>query len=144
MAKTVEPLQEERLPIEFADVRGALLENSSGIANEITAKMLDAESIDELLGTTEPTLALVGTIFALRQWKWLQSTKPGGSGYFAVLEVTDLGGNERVITTGSQNILAALVWFQEHKIKDIPPLTVKMSETADGNTVYRFAKAAAA
>jgi len=126
-----------------ADIDKALLSGVTGISREITENMLAAETMDDLLGTTEPTAVLVGVTFALKAWKWLRSTKPGGAGIFAVLEIVDLSGRERVITTGSQNILTFLRWCEKKKVKEIPPLSVRESETESGNTVYRFVKAAA-
>jgi hypothetical protein len=116
------------------------LRKASGVAGDITKRMLAAENIDELLGGTEPTAALVGVTFALQGWKWLKSQVAGGSGIFALLEVRDLNGKDRQVTTGSQNILTALLWFQKNKVKKVPALTVRESTTGDGNTVYRFAK----
>lgn len=126
-----------------SDIDKALLTGVTGVAREITEQMLEAEDFDDILGTTEPTSALVGVTFALKAWKWLRSTKPGGAGIFAVMEVVDLNGRERVVTSGSQNILTFLRWCEKKGKTTLPALSVRESETADGNTVYRFVKAAA-
>jgi len=131
------------VPLSESEIEKAL-GKTGGVAGEITKGMLAAKDMDELLGGTEPTSALVGITFALRSWKWLKSQVGGGSGIFAVLEVTDLNGKDRVVTTGSQNILTALLWFQRHNVTKVPALTVRESTTGDGNTVYRFAKATGA
>jgi hypothetical protein len=137
--------QGQLVPLSGAEIDTMLLSGVTGVAREITENMLEAEDFDGILGTTEPTSALVGVTFALKSWKWLRSTKPGGSGLFAVLEIVDLNGRERVITTGSQNCLTFLRWLEKvpARAKQIPPLSVRESETVDGNTVYRFVKAAA-
>jgi hypothetical protein len=130
------------------EVRQLVLGSVSGVAREITEDMLSAETIDQLLSTTEPTAILVGVTFALKAWKWLrgQFTIAGTEqkGVFAVLEVLTLAGETKVVTTGSQNILAALLWFEDHGIVEPPPMTVRHSTTEAGNDVYRFAKAAGA
>lgn len=132
------------VPLSTDEVRAMVLGGVSGVARDITEQMLGAEDIDALLGSTEPTEALVGITFRLKTWKWVRSQiKAQGSGVFAVLDVVDLSGKSRIVTTGAQNILAALLWFQDHtqSADEVPPLTVRSSETEAGNTVYRLVKA---
>lgn len=127
------------IPVADSEIEKAL-RKTSGVTGDITKRMLEAETIEDLLGGTEPTAALVGVTFALVGWKWLRSQVAGGTGIFALLEVRDLNGKDRQVTSGSQNILTALLWFQQHAVKKVPALTVRESTTSDGNTVYRFAK----
>jgi hypothetical protein len=141
------------VPLTEQDIDAALAK-ATGVAGDITQRMLAAANIDELLGGTEPTAALVGVTFALMGWRWMASkiTGKGGSGIFALLAIRDLNGKDRVVTTGSQNMMTSLRWFELHsfatkkgddwwpKSGKLPSFTVRESETAEGNTVYRFAK----
>ena len=132
-------------PLNGDEVRQlVLLASGDGISREITESMFDADSIDKLLSSTEGTDALVGITFMLKAWKFLrgQFTIAGTQekGVFAVMEVLTLGGEEKVVTTGSQNILAALLKFQETGW-ELPALTVRHTVTEAGNDVYRLAKA---
>ena len=139
-----DPQYPGEIEISDADIKKAILAQVAGndISVQIIGEMLSAETIEEMLAGALDTAALVGKTFALKSWKWATSKfGPKGKGVFAVMEVTILPGTDKVITTGSANIMAALLWFQEKK-ETPPPLTVKESETSAGNTVYRLAIAA--
>jgi hypothetical protein len=132
------------VPMSEKEIDAAILASASGsVAREIAEGVLNATTVDDILGSVDPTESLVGIIFRPIEWAWRRSTFGNKKGAFVVLKVVDGDGRERTVTSGSLNIMAALRAFEQSGL-DIPALTVRESVTADGNTVYRFAKARAA
>lgn len=131
------------VPLSDREIEAAIIASAgdNAVSIEIAGKILAAETVQDILGTTDPTESLVGVTFGVRGWKWAKSKFGNRSGAFVILVVVDVGGRERTVTSGSVNIMAALRAFEKTKL-EIPPLTVRSSETQAGNTVYRFAQAA--
>ena len=123
----------------------AILASAAGndVAREIAENILNGQTVDEILGTVDPTESLVNVIFRPIEWKWGRSNFGDKKGAFCVLKVVDVDGRERVVTSGSPNIMAALRAFELRGI-DPPALTVREAVTASGYTTYRFAKVRAA
>jgi hypothetical protein len=138
------PPPAELVPITDNDIRKAIETAARGNDDslKIFGEMLSAKSIDELLAGALNTAAMVGVTFALRSWKWAKSTIAGGAGVFAIVKVVTVDGSETTFTTGSLNLMTALLWFQQNEGEKRPPLTVRHSTTGAGFDVYRFAKAA--
>jgi hypothetical protein len=134
----------ELVPLSDKDIAASIKAQAKGASDvslQIVGEMLSSKSVEELLAGSENTAALVDTTFALLSWKWGRSTFGDKKGVFAIMKVKDVTGRERVVTSGSLNIMTALLWFQQNEEKP-PPLTIRHSETSNGFDVYRFAIAA--
>jgi hypothetical protein len=132
------------VPLDEKELDLAILASAAGndVAREIAERILSADTVDEILGTVDPTESLVGVVFKPIEWKWGRSSFGNKEGAFVVLKVLDLDGRERIVTSGSPNVMAALRAF-ERLDAPIPALTMRDAVTANGYTTYRLAKARA-
>lgn len=132
------------VPLSEREIDAAILASAGdGISLEIAEGMLKGATIDEILGTADPTESLVGVTFRPLSWRWGRSAFGDRKGAFVVLKVVDLNGRERTVTSGSPNIMAAIRAFEKRDL-EIPPLTVREHPTSNGFTTFRFHRAQAA
>jgi hypothetical protein len=133
------------VPLSEREIDAAIIASAgeNEISVEITEKMLAGRTIDEILGSSDPTESLVGVIFRPLSWSWGRSAFGNRKGAFVVLKVGDANGRERTVTSGSPNIMAALRAFEKTDV-EIPPLTVREHPTTNGFSTFRFHKAQAA
>lgn len=130
------------IPLSEAEIDKAILASAgAGIAREIAEQILAGATVDEILGTVDPTESLVGVVFKLRSFEWRRSSFGNGMA-FVVMKCQDVDGRERTVTTGSANVMSALRAFQNAKLTDIPALTVKETISSNGRVVYKLARAA--
>lgn len=139
------PVSGSLVPFNEKELDKAILASAAGsdVAREIAENILNGQTVDEILGTVDPTESLVGVIFRPTEWKFGHSAFGDKKGAFVVMKVVDAEGRERVVTSGSPNVMAALRAFEKVGC-DIPPLTMRDAVTANGYTTYRLAKARAA
>jgi len=138
------PASAAMVPLSEKEVDAAILASAGeGLSVEIAEGILKGKTIDEILGSTDPTESLVGVIFKPVSWRWSYSTFPTVSkkpGAFVILKVLDIDNRERTVTSGSPNIMAALRAFEKVDV-EVPALTVKEHVTSAGFTTFRFHRA---
>jgi hypothetical protein len=103
-------------------------EDPDAIAAEIVARILAAETVDEVLAPrgTIPIGHLLGEPIEVRAVRWHRSDYADGPAVYAVADVVIAGTGERAtVTCGARNVMAAL-W----RLDDLGvlPITVEVVE----------------
>lgn len=123
--------------------------SASEVAVQIANRILQAESIDDVLGMADSAGTgardIVGrpfTIMALPVWRKAKEAYKEGSGFFVVLQLGMKDTNEVIpVTTGAANVLAQLYTMQT---KGMLPNDIVMQFTEksanSGNEVLWLAK----
>lgn len=115
---------------------GQFEQDPAQITIDIIARILDATSVADVLGTSSATHArdYLNTPFVLTGVRFNKSTfEDGGPSFYALLEGADDNGEKQVITCGARNVIA-----QAWKLNDMDalPLRVEIKQsskpTADG------------
>lgn len=130
-------------------VRAALIdgvlpveESSGDTAQKIVAEILSSETVDDVIGSSDPLHAkdLIGQPLTIHGGVFRRSEYEEGTGIYAVADCTHLGTGERVkVTMGASNIVAQL-----YRIAELGgfPVSVKIVEskrpTPDGYRPQRL------
>lgn len=109
-------------------------------AEEIALSIIEATSIDQILGSTVLHLQdMVGTPFLLVSAKLTASDYQDGLGAYTVMNVILADGSPAVITTGSTNVVSQVIAM--HGGDYFPQWVVASEATAaSGFKVYRLNK----
>ena len=85
-------------------------------ARAIVARLLSAENEDELFGSRGAVHAedVLNVPLTIRTVKWQRSSFENGASIYAVLEVVDDNGEAFVVTCGSRNVMAVVLWLDTH------------------------------
>lgn len=103
---------------------GQFEQNPDQIAIDIIARILNADSVDAVLGTSAATHArdYLDVPFALTNVRFNKSDIDGtGPDFYALLEGFDDNGEPQVITCGARNVIA-----QAWKLQDMDALPVRV------------------
>jgi hypothetical protein len=110
-------------------------------AEEIALQILQATSIDQILGSTVVHLQdMVGVPFLVTEALLTKSDYEDGLGAYTVMSAIMGDGSKAVITSGAQNVVAQVIAM--HSGKHFPQWCMATkTESKAGFTVYRLQRA---
>lgn len=113
------------------DVAAEVGADADDVAMRIMAEILDAPTLEDTLNQAEVTHGgdLIGKVFTIHDVKWNRSNVGKGLPFYAVLDITAVGGSEHHLATTSATNVMAQVW--KFKREGWLPVDVRLDESTN-------------